>query len=83
MTTSDLLAEAGHILYGPSGSGWLGALAAAVNINPRQIRYWLTHPDELSANHGVFDLVEQLLHDREREVAGILRTLEQWRNESR
>ena len=82
MTSADMLSSAGHVLYGPSGSGWLRSLAAALNINERQIRRWLAHPEDLKADHGVFDKVEELLRGQKNAIDHTLQSLKQWRGQA-
>ena len=83
MTSADMLSNVGHVLYGPSGSGWLQSLAAALNINERQIRRWLAHPEDLKADHGVFAKAEKLLRDQRNVIDHTLQALEQWRNSAK
>jgi hypothetical protein len=78
-TSADLLADVGHVLYGPSGSGWLQALAEAVDIHERQLRKWFSRHEHIEADHTVFDRALRLLRDREHEIASVRRAIEQWR----
>jgi hypothetical protein len=81
MNSADMLSSIGHVLYGPSGSGWLRALSEALQISERTIRRFLKNPDELSASHGLFTDCEKLLREQRDAIDRTLRALEQWRSQ--
>jgi hypothetical protein len=75
-TPADVLADIGRALF---GERWRLPLCEALNVDERLVRRWLSGATGLAAGHIIFTKAEKVLRDREREIAGILRTLEQWR----
>jgi hypothetical protein len=78
-TPADILADTGRALFGDHH--WRMPLTEALAVNERLVRRWLSGANELPG--AVLTKIEQLLRDRQDTIAGILRAIEQCRNENR
>lgn len=76
MTPSAMLASAGAALYGPR---WRKPLAAALDVDERQIRRWLANRGRLSPEHGIFADILSLLSERQIEISQAADAIERWR----